>query len=186
MWAALGNEPLVVQLTNGHWVTTTFSHGADNIAASDMVTTGLKNTWVLAYDFTTKHPFAEHFNGSRWTQSPLPALVDCDCISHAVSASAPDRSQAATTKTLNRGPRSWTSDGCSHEDGSAPSTRAWIDSRAARGMLSCSPAQAARRSEADPGGSRASSAPTCRRNAKICCRVSSSRVVALPGRSCRI
>ena len=54
------------------------------------------------------------------------------------------------TKTLNRGPHSWTSDGSSHVDGPVPATRAWIDSSAARGMLSCSPAQAARRSELGP------------------------------------
>ena len=66
-------------------------------------------------------------------------------------ARRPPGRAAATTKTLNRGPHSWTSDGSSQVDGSVPSTRAWIDSSAARGMLSCSPAQAARRSEPAPG-----------------------------------
>src|SRR6516164_4817842 len=46
-------------------------------------------------------------------------------------------------------------------------------------MLSCSPAQAARRSERRSRGSRASSAPTCRRNARICGRVRSSRVLVM-------
>src|SRR5437762_2711182 len=32
-----------------------------------------------------------------------------------------------------RGPQSWTSDGSSHVDGLAPSTRAWMDRSAARG-----------------------------------------------------
>ena len=74
-----------------------------------------------------------------------------------------------------RGPQSWTSDGSSQVDGSVPSTRAWIERSAARGMLSCRPAHAARRSERRPRGSRSSSAPTCRRNARICGRVRSSR-----------
>ena len=80
-------------------------------------------------------------------------------------------SPAATTYALNRGPQIWTSDGSSHVAGSVPETRAWIDSRAARGMLSCRPAEAAARSEAAPGGSRSSSAPTRRRKARICSRV---------------
>src|SRR6266571_4022953 len=42
-------------------------------------------------------------------------------------------------------------------------------------MLSCSPAHAARRSERRPGESRSSSAPTRRRNARICRLVRSSR-----------
>jgi hypothetical protein len=41
-------------------------------------------------------------------------------------------------------------------------------------MLSCMPAQAACRSERAPGGSRSSSAPTRRRKARICVRLSSS------------
>ncbi len=41
------------------------------------------------------------------------------------------------------GPQSWTSDGSSQVDGSVPSTRAWIESSAARGMLSVRPAHAA-------------------------------------------
>ena len=70
------------------------------------------------------------------------------------------RSRFATRNTLPRGPQSCTSEGSSHVDGVVPSTRAWIESRAARGMLSCSPAHAASRREARPGGSRSSSAPT--------------------------
>jgi hypothetical protein len=70
------------------------------------------------------------------------------------------RSRFATTKTLPRGPQICTSDGSSHVDGTVPSTRAWIDSSAARGMLSWSPAHAASRREARPAGSRSSSAPT--------------------------
>ena len=73
------------------------------------------------------------------------------------------RSRAATTYALNRGPQSWTSDGSSQVDGPVPSTRAWIESSAARGMLSCRPAHAACRRDAGPGGSRSSSAPTRRR-----------------------
>ena len=87
------------------------------------------------------------------------------------------RSRAATTYALKRGPQSWTSDGSSQVDGSVPSTRAWIERSAARGMLSCRPAHAARRSERRPRGSRSSSAPTCRRNARICARVRLSRDV---------
>jgi hypothetical protein len=89
VWAALANEPLVARLTPGGWVTTSFANGGDAISTSSVVTTGPKNTWVLAYDFTTMQPYAEHFNGSHWTKSPLPALVDCDCSSHDVSASSP-------------------------------------------------------------------------------------------------
>jgi hypothetical protein len=85
------------------------------------------------------------------------------------------RSRAGTTYVLNRGPQSWTSDGSSQVDGPFPRTRAWIERRAARGMLSCRPAHAAGRSEREPAGSRSSSAPTCRRKARICDRVSSSR-----------
>jgi len=42
-------------------------------------------------------------------------------------------------------------------------------------MLSVRPAQAARRRERAPGGSRSSSAPTCRRNARIWDLLRSSR-----------
>jgi hypothetical protein len=45
-------------------------------------------------------------------------------------------------------------------------------------MLSCSPAQAARRSDSGPGASRWSSAPACRRIARICARLSSMLVRA--------
>lgn len=88
VWAALANEPLVARLTGGGWVTKSFAHGTDAIATDNIVTIGPKNTWVFAFDFNTKSPFAEHFNGSTWTRSPLPALVDCDCQTHAVSASS--------------------------------------------------------------------------------------------------
>ena len=67
-----------------------------------------------------------------------------------------------------RGPHSWASDGSSHVDGSTPSTRACNESSAALGMLSCRPAHAARRSDSEPVGMRSSSAPTRRRNARIC------------------
>jgi hypothetical protein len=53
-------------------------------------------------------------------------------------------------------------------------TRAWIESDAARGMLSWIPAQAAFRRERAPRGKRSSSAPTRRRNARICARVKES------------
>lgn len=88
VWAALANEPLVARLTSGGWVTKSFAQGTDSIATDNIVTIGPKNTWVFAYDFTTSSPFAEHFNGSVWTESPLPALVDCDCSTRAVSASS--------------------------------------------------------------------------------------------------
>src|SRR5918995_1839256 len=84
------------------------------------------------------------------------------------------RSRAATTYALNRGPHNWTRDGSSHVVGSVPATREWIERSAARGMLSCRPAHAARRSELFPRGNRSSSAPTCRRNARICALVSFS------------
>ena len=87
------------------------------------------------------------------------------------------RSAAATTKALKRGPQTWTSEGSSQVDGSVPSTRAWIDRSAARGMLSWRPAHAACRREATPAGSRSSSAPTLRRKARICERLSARRVV---------
>ena len=90
------------------------------------------------------------------------------------------RSRAATTYVLYLGPQSWTSDGSSQVEGSVPSTRAWIERSAARGMLSCRPAHAARRSERRPRGSRSSSAPTRRRKARICARVSASRRVVRP------
>lgn len=90
VWAALANEPLVAHLTSGGWVTKSFAVGTDQVATDNIVTIGPKNTWVFAYDFATKSPFAEHFNGSTWTRSPLPALVDCDCQAHAVSASGTD------------------------------------------------------------------------------------------------
>lgn len=89
VWAALANEPLAARLTSGGWVTKSFTVGSDQIATDNIVSTGPKNTWVFAFDFTTNSPFAEHFNGSKWTRSPLPALVDCDCATHAVSASGP-------------------------------------------------------------------------------------------------
>ena len=85
------------------------------------------------------------------------------------------RSRSATTYALNRGPHNCTSDGSSQLPGSVPSTRAWIERSAARGMLSCSPAHAAALSEFGPGGSRSSRPPERRRNARTCARVSSSR-----------
>ncbi len=90
VWAALANEPAVAHLKGSGWVVKSFTQGTDDIAAGDVQTIGPKNTWVFAYDFTTQHPFAEHFNGSRWTRSSLPALVDCDCSAHATSASGPN------------------------------------------------------------------------------------------------
>ena len=87
------------------------------------------------------------------------------------------RSRAATTYALNRGPHTWTSDESSQVDGSVPATRAWIERTAARGMLSCRPAHAARSSEDLPGGSRSSSAPALRRCASTCARERSSRGV---------
>ena len=60
--------------------------------------------------------------------------------------------RAATTYALDRGPQTCTSDGSSQAAGPVPSTRAWIDSTAARGTLSCSPAHAARRRTRAPGG----------------------------------
>src|SRR5439155_6411180 len=69
------------------------------------------------------------------------------------------------------------SEGSSHVDGPVPSTRAWIERRAARGMLSWRPAHAARRRDSGPGGSRSSSAWTLRRFARICARVRSRRGV---------
>ena len=67
--------------------------------------------------------------------------------------------------------------GSSHVDGPVPSTRAWIERSAARGMLSCRPAHAARQRDAGPGGSRSSSAWTFRRYARICVRARSRRRV---------
>ena len=89
------------------------------------------------------------------------------------------RSRAGTTYTLLRGPQTWTSDGSSQLDGWVPSTRAWIERRAARGTLSVRPAQAARRRERAPRGSRSSSAPARRRKARIWARVSSSGDVGI-------
>ena len=88
-------------------------------------------------------------------------------------------SRAATTYALKRGPQSWTSDGSSQVDGRVPSTRAWIESSAARGMLSCSPAQAARRSDARRAGAARRARRTRRRNARICDRVRSSGAVVI-------
>lgn len=55
--------------------------------------------------------------------------------------------------------------------------RAWIESNAARGILSCKPAHAARRNARRPRGSRSSRAAARRRKARICERVSSGLVV---------
>ena len=52
-------------------------------------------------------------------------------------------SSRGITYALYRGPQTWTMAGSSQVDGAVPLTRAWIDSNAARGMLSWSPAQAA-------------------------------------------
>jgi hypothetical protein len=64
--------------------------------------------------------------------------------------------------------------------GSTSSMRACNESSAALGMLSCRPAHAARRSESGLFGDRSSSPPTRRRNARICCRVTSSRGATAP------
>jgi hypothetical protein len=84
-------------------------------------------------------------------------------------------SRRATTYVLYRGPQTWTSDGSSQVVGPVPATRAWMDSSAALGMLSCNPAHAARWSDAGPAASRSSRAPTARRKARICSRLSVSR-----------
>src|SRR5262249_1082956 len=81
------------------------------------------------------------------------------------------RSRLATTYTLYRGPQSWTSEGASQLDALALPTRAWIERSAARGILSCRPAHAARARELTRLGSRSSRAPTRRRNVRICGRV---------------
>jgi hypothetical protein len=86
------------------------------------------------------------------------------------------RSRAGTTYVLNRGPQSWTSDGSSQVDDHSHGRGR--GSRGERRGACCPaglPAHAAGRSEREPGGSRSSSAPTCRRKARICDRVSSSR-----------
>ncbi len=62
------------------------------------------------------------------------------------------RSRWAITYTWNRGPHSWTSEGCSQPAGSAPSTRAWIESTAALGMLSCQPAPGSLPQQPPPPG----------------------------------
>src|SRR5689334_17781688 len=59
--------------------------------------------------------------------------------------------------------------------------RACSESSAARGMLSCRPAQAARRNEPGLFAARSSSPPTDRRNARICFRVTPSRFGTLAG-----
>ena len=89
------------------------------------------------------------------------------------------RSRAATTYTWYLGPQTCTSEASSQTDGPAPSTRAWMERSAARGMLSCRPAHAACRSERRPAGSRWSNAPTCRRNARISARVTRSRALVM-------
>src|SRR5262245_35469021 len=81
------------------------------------------------------------------------------------------RSRLATTYAWYRGPQSWTSDWASQLDARIRSTRAWIERSAARGMLSCRPAQAARSREFVRLGSRSSRAPTRCRNERICGRV---------------
>lgn len=87
------------------------------------------------------------------------------------------RSVAATTKTLNRDPRPVRAMGPPKWTVRPLRRGRELIGGADRGMLSCSPAQAARRTECRPGGSRSSSAPTRRRNARICGRVRSSRVL---------
>ena len=74
----------------------------------------------------------------------------------------------------SEGPRAGSSE-VAHAEGSTSSTRACNESDAARGMLSCRPAQAARRNDSAFFGRRSSSEPTSRRNAKICRRVTLSR-----------
>ena len=58
-----------------------------------------------------------------------------------------------------------------------------MERSAARGMLSCRPAHATSRNDRRPGGRRRSSAPTFRRNARICFRVSLSGAVTSRVRS---
>src|SRR5262249_9501129 len=72
-----------------------------------------------------------------------------------------------------------TNDGASQLDARVRSTRACIERSAARGMLSCKPAHATRSRELARPGSRSSRAPTRRRNARICSRVSIRRELVM-------
>ncbi len=90
------------------------------------------------------------------------------------------KSRFATTYALNRGPHSWARERSSQVDESTSSIRACRESSAALGMLSWRPAQAARRSDSALFGTRSSSPPTRRRNARIWARVTLSRDCAEP------
>jgi len=88
VWASLANTPAVVHLTKHGWVPHRFVIGSDQVLLSGVVTTGPTNTWVLAYDFTTKLSYAYHNNGHVWTSQSLPAAATGNSNIGLVSASS--------------------------------------------------------------------------------------------------
>lgn len=90
VWATIANGTAVAHLTSHGWVAKSFAEPGDDILMDGVATTGPKNTWVFTYNFTTKLPHAKHYNGSKWTSMPLPALVDANSNTGLVSASSAD------------------------------------------------------------------------------------------------
>lgn len=115
VWALLVNEPLIARLTAKGWVTTSFASGTDQVAPGGLITTGPKNTWAFTFDFTTSIAQAHHYNGSSWTATTLPALVDGAGLTGLVSGSGPGNIWAwafnrtlGTTTTLHYDGQHWT------------------------------------------------------------------------------
>lgn len=75
VWASLANAPDVARLTGSGWVLKSFVHGTDQILMDGVVATGAHGAWVFTLDFATGQPYAEHFNGTSWTETKLPASV---------------------------------------------------------------------------------------------------------------
>jgi hypothetical protein len=90
VWATIANEPDVAHLTSHGWVLVSFADGSDDVLMDGLATTSPRNVWVFTYDFTTKLPYAHHFNGSSWKTTQLPAIVDGNSLTELVSASSAD------------------------------------------------------------------------------------------------
>jgi hypothetical protein len=101
VWVTLENEPDVAHLTHRGWLLHSFAIGSDDVLMNGVVTLGASNVWAFSYDTDTKLAYANHYNGSKWISTTLPAGVDGNSLVGLVSASSPsDIWTLASTPTI--------------------------------------------------------------------------------------
>ncbi len=112
VWATLANEPDVAHLTSHGWVLVSFAHGSDDVLMDGLATTSPRNVWAFSYDFTTKLPYAHHFNGSSWKTTQLPAIVSGNSLTGLISTSSADNiwtlaAKGSATVTMRYNGHKW-------------------------------------------------------------------------------